>query len=117
MTDRITRLGPACLLALAIVVLAVAGMRGGGFHPAKARSNTPGLEAACREVNDWIRGSGRFDAVIDLDAATRDTRRPSRLSAAADCGDHLNPCPYGYNFMADAVDLALFGRWSLHSAG
>jgi lysophospholipase L1-like esterase len=73
-------------------------------------SFTPGLEAARREVNAWVRESGRFDAVIDFDAATRDPRRPSRLSAATDGGDHLHPGPEGYKIMAAAVDLKLFGR-------
>jgi lysophospholipase L1-like esterase len=71
---------------------------------------TPGLEAARREINAWIRESGRFDAVIDFDAATRDPQKPSRLSAAADGGDHLHPGPEGYRIMAVAVDLKLFGQ-------
>ncbi len=70
----------------------------------------PELEAARQEVNAWIRGSGRFDAVIDFDAATRDLRRPTRLSAATDGGDHLHPGPEGYTIMADAVDLKLFAK-------
>jgi lysophospholipase L1-like esterase len=70
----------------------------------------PGLEAARQEVNAWVRESGRFDAVIDFDAATRDPRRPSCLSAEADGGDHLHPGPGGYRIMAEAVDLKLFGR-------
>jgi len=68
------------------------------------------LEAARQEVNAWIRASGRFDAVIDFDAATRDPQIPSRLSAAADGGDHLHPGPDGYKIMAGAVDLELFGK-------
>jgi lysophospholipase L1-like esterase len=71
---------------------------------------TPGLEAARTEVNAWVRTSGCFDAVIDFDAAIRDTRRPSRLSAATDGGDHLHPGPEGYKIMAAAVDLKLFGN-------
>lgn len=71
---------------------------------------TPELEAARQEVNAWVRTPGRFDAVIDLDAATRDPRAPSRLSAAVDGGDHLHPGPEGYRIMAAAVDLKLFGR-------
>ncbi len=69
---------------------------------------TAALEAARDEINTWIRRSGRFDAVIDLDAATRDPRRPSRLSSAVDGGDHLHPGPEGYRIMAGAVDLGLF---------
>ncbi len=68
----------------------------------------PDGEADRRKVNDWIRTSGTFDAVIDFDAATRDPQTPSRLSAAADGGDHLHPSAAGYRIMADAIDLALF---------
>jgi len=70
---------------------------------------TPEGEADRRKINEWIRTSGRFDAVIDFDAATRDPDRPSRLSAAVDGGDHLHPSAAGYRIMADAIDLALFG--------
>ncbi len=70
----------------------------------------PGLEAARQEVNAWIRESGRFDAVIDFDAATRDPKKPARLSAAVDGGDHLHPGPEGYRIMAAAVELTLFER-------
>ena len=69
---------------------------------------TPGLEAARQEVNAWIRESSRFDAVIDLDAATRDRNEPGRLSAAVAGGDHLHPGAEGYRIMAAAVDLRLF---------
>ena len=68
------------------------------------------LEAARQEVNAWIRGSGRFDAVIDFDAATRDPQKPLRLSATADGGDHLHPGPEGYKIMGGVVDLELFGK-------
>jgi lysophospholipase L1-like esterase len=71
---------------------------------------SPELESARQEVNTWIRGPGHFDGVIDFDAATRDAQNPSRLSAAADGGDHLHPGPEGYKIMADAVDLKLFGK-------
>jgi lysophospholipase L1-like esterase len=70
--------------------------------------DSPETEAARREVNKWIRESGKFDAVIDMDLATRDPDNPSRLKPAADCGDHLHLSPAGYQMMADAVDLELF---------
>ena len=69
---------------------------------------TPEGEADRQKVNEWIRTSRRFDAVIDFDAVTRDPERPSRLSAAVDGGDHLHPSAAGYRIMADAIDLALF---------
>ena len=69
---------------------------------------TPDGEADRQAVNEWIRTSGRFDAVIDFDAITRDPEQPSRLSAAVDGGDHLHPSAAGYRIMADAIDLGLF---------
>jgi lysophospholipase L1-like esterase len=61
-------------------------------------------------VNAWIRTSGRFDAVIDFDAVTRDPAQPARLSPAVDGGDHLHPSAAGYRIMGEAVDLELFTR-------
>ena len=84
---------------------------GATIMPCKGSSYfNPWLEAARQEVNKWIRASGRFDGVIDLDAATRDPKDPERLSAAVDGGDHLHPGPDGYKTMAAAVELTLFGR-------
>lgn len=60
-----------------------------------------------RTINTWIRTSGRFDAVIDFDAALRDEKEPQRLAAAFD-NDHLHPSLAGYAAMARAVDLTLF---------
>ncbi len=64
-----------------------------------------------RTINTWIRTSGRFDAVIDFEAALRDEKNPNRLAAAWD-NDHLHPSLAGYVAMAHAVDLALFHRSS-----
>jgi lysophospholipase L1-like esterase len=68
----------------------------------------PEREAARQSVNQWIRESGAFDAVIDFDAVLRDPAAPSRLLAWTDTGDHLHPNQAGYRLMADAVDLTLF---------
>ncbi|MDQ3812569.1 MAG: SGNH/GDSL hydrolase family protein [Armatimonadota bacterium] len=68
----------------------------------------PALEEKRQKINDWIRKSGAFDAVIDLDAATRDPQDPTRLLAAADSGDYLHPSDKGYKMIAEAVDLKLF---------
>jgi lysophospholipase L1-like esterase len=61
-------------------------------------------------VNDWIRTSGKFDAVIDLDAAVRDPADPNKLLAAYDSGDHLHLSVAGYQKMADTIDVNLFQR-------
>ena len=61
-------------------------------------------------VNTWIRTSGRFDAVVDFDAAIRDPARPARMKAEFDPGDHIHPNDRGNEAMAAAFDLALFAR-------
>jgi lysophospholipase L1-like esterase len=63
--------------------------------------------AARSTVNDWIRTSGAFDAVIDFERIMRDPERPDRLLPAFDSGDHLHPNNAGYRAMAAAVDLRL----------
>ena len=72
--------------------------------------DSPEHEAARQTVNEWIRSSGAFDAVIDLDQALRDPDTPNKLLPAADTGDHLHPNETGHRMMAEAVDLTLFAR-------
>ncbi len=67
----------------------------------------PEKDVLRRQVNDWIRKGGAFDAVIDFDAALRDPSRPQRLRPAFDSGDHLHPGDVGNRAMADAVPLDL----------
>ena len=74
----------------------------------KSFYDSPAHETARETVNDWIRTSGKFDAVIDFDAAMRDPQNPSCLQSIADSGDHLHPNEAGYKMMADAIDLKLF---------
>jgi lysophospholipase L1-like esterase len=70
--------------------------------------DTSDHEAARRTVNEWVRTSGRFDEVIDLERVVADPRDPRRLLPAYDCGDHLHLSVAGYRAMADAIDLSLF---------
>ena len=65
-------------------------------------------EAARQTVNKWIRTSGKFDAVIDMDAAVHDPANPNKLLPAYDSGDHLHLSVAGYQKMAEAIDLELF---------
>ena len=67
-------------------------------------------EAMRQAVNEWIRTSGKLDAVADFDAATRDPRSPERLRPELDSGDHIHPNDAGNAAMADAVDPASFSR-------
>ena len=69
---------------------------------------TPEGESKRRAVNDWIRTSKAYDAVIDFDAVTRDPAAPTKFLPAYDSGDHLHPGDAGYKAMGEAVDLALF---------
>jgi lysophospholipase L1-like esterase len=59
-------------------------------------------------VNAWIRTSGKFDAVIDFDAVTRDPSNPTFFLPIYDSGDHLHPNDLGYQAMGNAIDLKLF---------
>lgn len=70
------------------------------YHP------EPENEADRQELNQWIRGSGVFDAVADFDAALRDPEKADRMKAEYDSGDHLHPSAAGYRALADAVPLA-----------
>ncbi|HEY1902192.1 MAG TPA: SGNH/GDSL hydrolase family protein [Terracidiphilus sp.] len=74
------------------------------YHPG------PLSESDRQAVNQWIRASGHFDAVIDFDAVLRDPQHPDHLLPADDSGDHLHPSPSGYKAMAQAIPLALFAR-------
>ncbi|WP_067533835.1 SGNH/GDSL hydrolase family protein [Nocardia crassostreae] len=56
-------------------------------------------------VNDWIRDSGEYDAVVDWAAALADPNNPEALAPAYDSGDHLHPNDAGYRLMAETIDL------------
>ncbi|MGA2198040.1 MAG: SGNH/GDSL hydrolase family protein, partial [Bryobacteraceae bacterium] len=70
----------------------------------------PEGEAVRDAVNNWIRTSHAFDAVVDFEAATRDPANPKRFRAEFDPGDHLHPNNAGYEAMANAIDLTIFTR-------
>ena len=71
-------------------------------------AGSTGIREANRQaVNQWIRTSGLFDAVIDFDVVTRDPANPSFFLPAYDSGDHLHPNDTGYQAMGNAVDLNL----------
>ncbi|MGX4644236.1 SGNH/GDSL hydrolase family protein [Massilia sp. SYSU DXS3249] len=69
---------------------------------------TPQKEAVRQAVNNWIRTSDEFDAVIDFDRAVRDPAHPTRMLPAYDSGDHLHPNDLGMQAMANAIPLELF---------
>ncbi|SFW26276.1 Lysophospholipase L1 [Luteibacter sp. UNCMF366Tsu5.1] len=65
----------------------------------------PDKDALREQVNEWIRHSGVFDAVLDFDAVLHDPVHPTRIAAQYDSGDHLHPGDRGNRAMAEAVDL------------
>jgi lysophospholipase L1-like esterase len=89
-------------------------MIGGTITPIGASTTTfPGFftpenEAKRQAVNQWIRSSGAFDAVIDFDAVVRDPANPAQMLPALNSGDGVHPNDAGYQAMANAIDLSLF---------
>lgn len=73
-----------------------------------ASYSRPEGEVVREAVNSWIRTSQAFDAVVDFEAATRDSANPKRIRAEFDPGDHLHPNNAGYEAMANAIDLSIF---------
>ena len=69
---------------------------------------TAARDGVRRAVNDWMRASGEFDALLDVEAALRDPGRPARVLPTFDSGDHLHPSDAGYQAIASAVPLAPF---------
>ncbi|HEY9060603.1 MAG TPA: GDSL-type esterase/lipase family protein [Pseudobacteroides sp.] len=67
-------------------------------------------EQVRKTVNDWIRTSGQFDAVMDFDAAVRNPNDQSKLLNTYDSGDHLHLNPEGYKKLAEVMDLTLFTK-------
>ena len=82
----------------------------GGTLPPCEGTTYPGFFSVAGEdtrakVNEWIRGTAEFEAVIDIDAALRDPDRPAFLSPTFDSGDHLHPNDDGAQAMARIIDL------------
>ena len=63
-------------------------------------------EAVRDAVNRWIRTSGEYDAVVDLDTLLADPARPDALRPIYDSGDHLHPNDAGAAAIAAAINLA-----------
>jgi lysophospholipase L1-like esterase len=71
---------------------------------------SPAKEVKRQAVNAWIRTSGEYDAVIDFDRVLRNPNSPSKILALYDSGDHGHPTDAGYQALANAIDLRLFGN-------
>jgi lysophospholipase L1-like esterase len=67
-------------------------------------------EATRQKLNQWIRTSGEFDAVVDFDAAVLDKGHPARIRPDFNPGDNIHPNDIGNAAMADAFNLAVFAN-------
>lgn len=70
--------------------------------------DTPENDAKRVALNHWIRTSGAFDHVIDVDRVLRDPSQPDKLLPAYDSGDHLHPNAAGGQAIAESIDLRIF---------
>lgn len=68
-------------------------------------------EQTRQKVNDFIRTSGVFDAVLDFDQILRNQTVPSQLADALQGGDYLHPNGKGYQLLAAEFDLSIFERF------
>ena len=71
----------------------------------------PTRDQTRRQLNDWIRTSGVFDAVIDFDEVLRDRDHAEILSPQFDSGDRLHPNTRAFQALADAFPLDLFSKF------
>ncbi len=95
--DKAHQAGIKCVVGATITAF-----KGNGWY-------SPFHEAARQVVNEWIRTSGKFDAVIDFDLLTRDANDPERLQERySDDWLHLNPT--GYKAMGEEAARVLMGR-------
>jgi lysophospholipase L1-like esterase len=63
-----------------------------------------------RGVNQWIRTSRNFDAVIDFGKILQDPENPIAMTPAAGSEDHLHPGNAGYQLMGNSIDLRIFEK-------
>ncbi|MGR6915749.1 SGNH/GDSL hydrolase family protein [[Actinomadura] parvosata] len=70
----------------------------------------PHAAAVSDAVNEWIRTSGEYDAVVDLDRAMAAPDDPDVLNPVYDSGDHLHPNNAGYTAMAHHTTDTLTSR-------
>ena len=71
---------------------------------------TPERESARQAVNEWIRRSRAFDAVVDFDEVLRNPTHPARLLPAYAAADHLHVNDAGNVAQGYAIPLSLFRR-------
>ncbi|MFE6780127.1 SGNH/GDSL hydrolase family protein [Streptomyces sp. NPDC057702] len=90
--------GQAKAKGLKVIGLTLIPFKGAGYYTDRGETKRDA-------VNEWIRTSGAYDEVIDLDKVVADPADRDRLLPAYDSGDHLHPSDAGYRAMAEALDI------------
>lgn len=75
---------------------------------AKSFYDTQERQMVRNKVNNWIRNSGKFDAVIDFDKIMRNPYDVLTILPDMHDGDYLHPNEAGYKRMGEKNDLELF---------
>jgi lysophospholipase L1-like esterase len=75
-----------------------------------AHYHSPAGEEMRRAINEWIRTSGKFDAVIDFGKTFQDPANPTAMLPEAGSEDHLHPGDPGYRLMGNSIDLDVFKK-------
>lgn len=104
-TGQITGLlaqSAARIRAAGLVAIAGTWLPYEGVTIAQGYSTPEKLEKR-EQVNQWLRTSGAFDAVIDFDRALADPAHPVRLAAQFDSGNRFTPNDAGYDRMAEVA--------------
>ncbi|KAI9710761.1 MAG: hypothetical protein M1820_002594 [Bogoriella megaspora] len=84
-----------------------------GAPPSAGQAYSDPLREQSRlTVNNWIRTSGVFDAVVDFDEILRDPNNATQLNPQYNSGDYLHPNVAGYQAIADAFPLDLFAQFA-----
>src|SRR5260370_41848937 len=81
--------------------------------PFNGASTIPGIfsaekEAQRKALNEWIRSSHAFDALIDFEKVVLDPANPEKSRPAVDSADHLHSNHAGYETRANSIELSLF---------
>ena len=71
----------------------------------------PAREVTRQRINNWIKTSGNFDAVIDFASIVADPHNQSTLNPIYNSGDFLHPNVAGYTAIANAFPLNIFQEY------
>jgi lysophospholipase L1-like esterase len=86
---------------IAATLLPFEGVPFAGFY-------SPEKEKLRSDLNQWIRTSGAFDGVIDLDAMLRDPAHPTKFTPGLVTANNFAPNEAGEKKLVEAIDLRLF---------